>query len=389
MKYMFFLIAIIYLAFISLGLPDSLMGAAWPAMHKALGVPISYMGIVSSVVIICTIISSWFSSRIIKRFGTGIVIAVSVLLSSIGLFGYSITNSLPILCLWAIPYGLGAGAVDVALNNYVAINMKSRHMSWLHCFWGVGTIIGPYIMSGCLSYYEKWQCGYCIVSLIQVSIAVLMFVGIPLWRKYEKSEIPVTKTKSSYGIIDTIKIKGVPLILLTFFCYSALEATTGAWASSYLSEYKGFSVDASAGFAALFFLGITFGRFMCGFVSDKIGDKKLIHMGFIVIISGSILIMIPMRLIQPSLIGLVIIGIGCAPIYPALIHSVPTCFGKDKSQSIIGLVMASACLGAAIMPLLFGVISNITGLYIFPVCIMGFALLAAIIYGTLVFCIKE
>ena len=267
---MFFLIAIIYLAFISLGLPDSLMGAAWPAMHKALGVPISYMGIVSSVVIICTIISSLFSSEIIKRFGTGIVTAVSVLFSSIGLFGYSTTNSLPILCLWAIPYGLGAGAVDAALNNYVAINMKSRHMSWLHCFWGVGTIIGPYIMSSCLSYYENWQYGYCIVSLIQVSIAVLMFVGIPLWKKYEKSEIPVIKTKSSYGIIDTIKIKGVPLILLTFFCYSALEATTVAWASSYLSEYKGFSVDASAGFAALFFLGITFGRFMCGFVSDNI-----------------------------------------------------------------------------------------------------------------------
>lgn len=223
MKNMFFLIAIIYLAFISLGLPDSLMGAAWPAMHKALGVPISYMGIVSSVVIICTIISSLFSSEIIKRFGTGIVTAVSVLFSSIGLFGYSTTNSLPILCLWAIPYGLGAGAVDAALNNYVAINMKSRHMSWLHCFWGVGTIIGPYIMSSCLSYYENWQYGYCIVSLIQVSIAVLMFVGIPLWKKYEKSEIPVIKTKSSYGIIDTIKIKGVPLILLTFFAILLLK----------------------------------------------------------------------------------------------------------------------------------------------------------------------
>lgn len=386
---MFFLIAIIYLAFISLGLPDSLMGAAWPAMHKDLGVPISYMGIVSSVVIICTIISSLLSAGMIKRFGTGIVTAVSVLISAIGLFGYSITNSLPILCLWAIPYGLGAGAVDAALNNYVAINMKSRHMSWLHCFWGVGTIIGPYIMSSCLSYYENWQYGYCIVSLIQATIAVLMFVGIPLWKKFAKSEMPVPKTKSSYGIIDTIKIKGVTLILMTFFCYSALEATIGAWASSYLSEYKGFSVEVSAGFAALFFLGITFGRFLCGFVSDKIGDKKLIRMGFIVIISGIILIMVPMRLDLPSLIGLVITGIGCAPVYPALIHSVPTCFGKDISQSIIGLVMASACLGAALMPLLFGIIANITSLCIFPVYIMGFALIVIIIYEFLVFHIKE
>ncbi|MGN0648923.1 MAG: MFS transporter [Oscillospiraceae bacterium] len=377
---MLVLIAIIYLAFISLGLPDSLMGSAWPAMHKALGVPISYMGIVSTVVIICTIISGLFSDRIIKRFGTGTVTAVSVLLSAIGLFGYSITNSLPMLCVWAIPYGLGAGSIDAALNNYAALNLKSRHMSWLHCFWGVGTIIGPYIMGSCLSSSGYWQGGYRIVSLIQASIAALMFICIPLWRKCAKTETPAPKAKSSYGITDTLKIRGVPLVLLTFFSYSALEATTGAWASSYLCESKGLSEGVSAKFAALYFLGITFGRFISGFVSDKLGDKKLIRIGFIGIITGIILLFIPTESDLPALFGLVITGIGCAPIYPSLIHSVPIDFGADKSQSIIGTVMACACGGAAIMPPLFGIIANMTSLIYFPVYIMVFGLVTAILF---------
>ena len=377
---MFFLIAIIYLAFISLGLPDSLMGSAWPAMHKALDVPISYMGIVSTVVIVCTIISSLLSSRVIKKFGTGAVTAVSVLLSAIGLFGYSASNSLAMLCVWAVPYGLGAGSIDAALNNYVAINLKSRHMNWLHCFWGVGTIIGPYIMGACLSDSGNWQGGYRIVSLIQAAIAVLMFISIPMWKKHSKTGAAVAEDKVSCKITDTLKTKGVLFMLLTFFGYTALEAATGAWASSYLCDFKGISEDNAAKFAALFFLGITFGRLVCGFISDALGDKKLIILGFIGIISGIVLIMLPVKTDLCALCGLAVIGIGCAPIYPSLVHSVPSFFGVEKSQSVIGLVMASAYAGAAVIPPLFGIIAAKTSLVIFPLYILASVLITIVFF---------
>ena len=380
---MFILISIIYLAFISLGLPDSLFGSAWPAMHKALNVPLSYMGIVSTVVILCTMLSSLFSERMIKRFGTGAVTSASVLLSAIGLFGYSTANSLPILCVWAIPYGLGAGSIDTALNSYVALNLKSRHMSWLHCFWGVGTIIGPYIMGSCLSGSGGWQGGYRIVSLIQAAIAAVMFLSIPLWNKFSKSGTTKQKEKAFVGIGNTLKMKGVPFVLLTFFGYSALEATTGVWASSYLCEYKGMAEDTSAKFAALFFLGITFGRFVCGFISDKLGDKKLIRIGFAGIIAGIVLILIPVEANVITLLGLVVTGIGCAPIYPSLIHSAPVYFGVNGSQAVIGLEMACACAGAAIMPPAFGIIANMTGLKAYPFYILILAFVMIVMFEKL------
>lgn len=369
------LILIIYLAFISLGLPDSLLGSAWPTMHVALDVPLSYMGIVSIIVILSTIVSSLFSERIINRFGTGLVTALSVLMSAVGLFGYSITNSLAVLCLWAIPYGLGAGAVDAALNHYVAVHLKAKHMSWLHCFWGIGAISGPYIMGCCLSHNGRWQGGYRVVSIIQFSLAVVLFFSLPLWHGPSTEAPWERKSQNRGGIRNAWKRKGVTLFLLTFIGYSALEATTGVWASSYLCKYKGLAEDISAKYAALFFLGITVGRLLSGFVSEKLGTEKLLRTGFICITIGVICIWIPSAEPMLTLAGLVITGLGCAPIYPSLIHSVPQYFGTEHSQAIIGLQMAFSCAAAAIMPPLFGVIATIAGLRIYPVYLMIFLVL--------------
>ncbi|MGN0701039.1 MAG: MFS transporter [Oscillospiraceae bacterium] len=376
---MTFLLAIVYLAFVSLGLPDALSGAAWPVMHKELDVPLSYIGIVSTIVIVCTIISSLMSDRITKRLGTGVVTALSVLISAVGLFGYSVSDSLAMLCIWAVPYGLGAGSIDAALNNYAAVHFAPRHMSWLHCFWGVGTIIGPYIMGSCLSNNGSWQGGYRIVSVIQAVLAVIMFFSLPLWKKNSTANSSQQKTSASSGIVNTLKIKGVPLALLAFFGYTALEATVGLWASSYLCECKGTVEDTAAKFAALFYLGITVGRLVSGFFANKLGDRKLIRIGFAVIIAGIALILLPVTGSETALLGLVITGIGCAPIYPSYIHSAPTAFGTQNSQSVIGLEMASACVGAAVIPPVFGILANSIGLWLYPIYILVFALLTILV----------
>lgn len=379
---MAFLLAIVYLAFVSLGLPDALSGAAWPVMHRELNVPLSYIGIVSTIVIVCTIISSLMSDRITKKLGTGVVTAVSVLISAVGLFGYSVSDSLAMLCIWAVPYGLGAGSIDAALNNYAAVHFASRHMSWLHCFWGVGTIIGPYIMGSCLSNNGSWQGGYRIVSVIQAVLAVIMFFSLPLWRKNSTGDAPQQKA-ASLGIVNTIKIKGVPLALLAFFSYSALEATVGLWASSYLCECKGTPEDTAAKFAALFYLGIMCGRLVSGFFANKLGDKKLIRIGFAVIFAGIALILFPVNGSETALSGFIIMGIGCAPIYPSNIHSAPAAFGTENSQSVIGLEMASACVGAAVVPPVFGILANIAGLWLYPIYILIFALLTILMSESL------
>lgn len=371
-----FLIVIIYMAFISLGLPDSLLGSAWPVMYGELGVPISYMGIVSMIIAAGTIISSLMSDYLTKRLGTGRVTAVSVLMTAAALFGFSISGSFAALCVWAIPYGFGAGAVDAALNNYVALNYASKHMSWLHCFWGVGASISPYIMGYCLSSGAGWNKGYFSVSVIQIALTALLFFSLPLWKKQNITS--EEKGKASTGIINALKIKGVPYVLITFFCYCALESTAGLWASSYLCEYRKTSAETAAEFASLFYLGITLGRFLSGFVSERLGDKKLIRIGLAVIAFGILLIILPVSSVLPALIGLVVTGLGCAPIYPSIIHSTPFNFGKENSQSIIGIQMASAYVGTTFMPPLFGLIASLTGSVIYPYYLLIFMILMVI-----------
>lgn len=369
------LIAIIYMAFISLGLPDSLLGSAWPVMYGQLDVPLSYMGIISMIISAGTIVSSFASDFITRKLGTGLVTAISVLMTAAALFGFSVAGSFALLCVIAVPYGLGAGAVDAALNNYVALHYSSKHMSWLHCFWGVGAAISPYIMGFCLTYGAGWQKGYFSVSIIQTVLTAALFLSLPLWKKRPSAADGNIDNEPSkpLGIKGAFKIKGVPFVLAAFFCYCSMEATAGLWASSYLKEYRGTSEETAAMFASLFYLGITLGRFICGFAADKLGDKKLIRIGITGAILGIVLIILPVHTDIPALVGLVITGVGCAPVYPSIIHSTPSNFGKENSQSVIGIQMAFAYIGTTLMPPFFGVIADNVGLFMYPFCLLFFA----------------
>lgn len=358
------LLAVIYLAFISLGLPDSLLGSAWPVMRIEFNMPISYMGILSMIISGGTIISGLMSERLTKKFSTKYVTVGCVFLTALALFGFSTSHSFWMLCLWGIPYGLGAGSIDAALNNYVALHYNSRHMSWLHCFWGVGTIVSPYIMSVALT-VSKWQNGYRWVSFIQTGILVILIATLPLWKVHSQSELETNET-AVLGIKGSFKIKGVPFILLGFLCYCAGESTCMLWTSSYLVGTKGISEEIAAGFGSLFFIGITVGRFLSGIISPKLGDHKMIRLGTCIIFLGIILVAIPINLNALALCGFVIIGLGCAPIYPSIIHSTPDNFGKENSQAIIGVQMAAAYVGSTFMPPVFGLIANHISLKLMP-----------------------
>lgn len=386
------LLAVIYLAFISLGLPDALLGSGWPTMYTQLQVPFSYAGIISMIISAGTIVSSFFSDRLTRKFGAGLVTVVSVLLTAGALFGFSVSDSFYLLCIMAIPYGLGAGAVDAALNNYVALHYSSRHMSWLHCFWGVGAAVSPYIMGFCLGKGLGWSRGYFSVSMIQIVITAILFISLPLWKSRtdekeggiepkcaEAEQIQTDQTKAAsskaLSLREILRIKGAPYILITFFAYSAMETTTGLWASSYLVQYLLMEPEKAAKFASFFYLGITVGRFLCGFVADKMGDKALIRLGSGIAGAGILLVLIPFPVTTPALLGLVIIGFGCAPVYPAIIHSTPFYFGKENSQALIGIQMACAYVGSTFMPPLFGTLAARIGIWLYPVFLLVFEVL--------------
>lgn len=371
------LLAIIYISFISLGLPDSLLGSVWPIMSSELSAPLSAMGIISIIISLGTVISSLLSDRLTRRLGTGLVTAISVFATAVGLLGFSIGNSFWILCLFAIPYGLGAGAVDAALNNYVALHYSSRHMSWLHCFWGVGASVGPYIMSFAIALGKGWRGGYGIISVMQIALSLLLFFTLPIWRARGKGneKIEVEASESlPVGIKEVLKIKGVKSILVAFFCYCAIESTAGLWASSYLVDFKGVDKNTATAFASFFYLGITLGRFISGFVADRFGDRRMIRIGTGVLIAGAVLIAIPVSLPIFSLIGLVILGFGAAPIYPSVIHSTPENFGRQNSQALVGLQMASAYVGTLIAPPIFGLIAEHISISLYPFFILVFAI---------------
>lgn len=365
------LLAVIYIAFISLGLPDSLLGSAWPTIHSAFHVPLSYMGMISMIISGGTIISGLMSERLTNRFGTRTVTIVSIFLTAVAMLGFSKTTAFYQLCLWGIPYGLGAGAIDAALNNYVALHYNSRHMSWLHCFWGVGTIISPYIMSYALT-HSVWTNGYRMVSYIQFGIVVIMLLSLPLW-KINKSKVAGENHIKTLGIKGALKIKGVPYLLIGFMAYCAAEATTMFWASSFLEGARGIEKEEAAAFGALFFIGITAGRFLAGFISNKWGDNKMIRLGACVALSGVVCIALPLKI--TSIIGFIIIGLGCAPIYPCIIHSTPNNFGAENSQAIIGIQMASAYVGSTFMPPIFGLLANHISLKLMPVYLVLFLIL--------------
>ena len=368
------LLSIIYISFISLGLPDSLLGSAWPMMSDELSAPLSYMGIVSVIISLGTVISSLFADRLTRRLGTGLVTAISVAMTAIGLLGFYLSQSFAFICIFAVPYGLGAGAVDAALNNYVALHYSSRHMSWLHCFWGVGASVGPYIMGAAIGLGMGWRGGFGIISALQIALSAALFISLPLWKlnKSDKAE-PKKANQASIGIIGALRLSGVKAILLAFFCYCSLEATAGLWASSYLVEHRGVSAETAAILASMFYLGITLGRFICGFIADRVGDKRMIRLGCFVIILGITLIAIPAKSSYPAIAGLIITGLGAAPIYPSLIHATPDNFGKENSQAIIGIQMASAYVGILVVPAIFGGIAE-AHIAFYPFFMLVFAL---------------
>ncbi|AEF32055.1 MFS transporter [Gardnerella vaginalis] len=365
------LLAIIYLAFISLGLPDALLGSAWPTMSHDIGAQISWAGGISMVISAGTIVSALLSDRMTKRFGAGKVTFVSVALTALALLGFSFAPNYIVLILLAIPYGLGAGGVDAALNNYVALHYESRHMSWLHCMWGIGASAGPYVMGFALSHGFGWSAGYQYIAIVQVILTVILFISLPLWNNRKAHElqksIQISKEYSkTLSFAEVLRIPGAKNILIMFFCYCAIEQTAGLWASSYMVLYGSVSRVVAAGWASLFYVGITAGRFISGFLTMRFNDENMIRLGQLVMILGILVLLLPLPNHIALVAGFVIIGLGCAPIYPCVIHSTPHYFGADKSQAIVGMQMASAYIGSMLMPAIFGFIGQNVSMSLLP-----------------------
>ena len=378
------LLPIIYLSFISLGLPDSLLGSAWPSMYEGFGVPVSFSGIISMIISAGTIVSSLQSDRLTRALGAGKVTAISVAMTAVALMGFSISGSFIWLCLWAIPYGLGAGSVDAALNNYVALHYTSRHMSWLHCMWGVGATAGPYIMGFALTGGLGWPMGYRIIGVLQIILTLVLVVSLPLWKMKDREARPIVEPAVSdseiRGTMDIgagalslrqiFNITGARYVMGAFFCYSVLESTTSLWASSYLTFQRGLLPETAASYAGLFFIGITVGRFISGFMTMRFNDTQMIRLGQVLIAIGLVMLLIPAGSEALALPGLIVIGLGCAPIYPCIIHSTPDHFGPERSQAVIGVQMASAYVGTCLMPPFFGLLANHIGFWLYPIYLL-------------------
>ncbi len=368
------LLIIIYISFISLGLPDSLLGSAWPMLHKELNVPVTYAGVVTMIVAGGTIISSLFSQRLIKKFGTGKVTAISVLMTAIGLIGtYKVSGFLGI-CLLGIPLGIGAGAVDSALNNFVALYYKAKHMNWLHCFWGVGATAGPVIMSFWLIRSGGWRMGYTTIGIIQAILVICLFFSLPLWKKIEKGEEQAQVQKANTRIVDLLKMRGAKPALMAFFCYCGIELTTGLWGSTFLVNVVGLSAEKAAKWVALYYLGITVGRFLSGFLAIKLNNVEMMRLGQGICLVGGIALGLPFSGYF-QLIGLMLIGLGCAPIYPAMLHETPNRFGKEYSQGIMGIQMACAYVGSTFIPPIFGFLAKGMSFKIMPFFLVIFIVL--------------
>lgn len=379
------LLAIIYLAFISLGLPDSLLGSAWPSMYQEFRVPVSYAGMISMIIAGGTIISSLQSDRLTKWMGTGKVTAISVAMTAVALMGFSFSHSFLALCIWAVPYGLGAGSVDASLNNYVALHYASRHMSWLHCMWGLGASAGPYIMSFALAKGQNWNMGYRYIGLIQIVLTGVLLFSLPLWKKPQNTAMKEGKGEDgkSLSLKQIIRIPGAKEVMLAFFCYCAIEQTAGLWAASYMVLQKGISLEQAAGFASLFYVGITTGRMASGFMTMKLNDTRMVRMGQMLLALGIVILLLPGTGIIWSVAGFILTGIGCAPVYPCLIHSTPKHFGADKSQAVIGVQMASAYVGTCLMPPLFGLIANHISIKLLPVFLLLILICMAVMHEKL------
>lgn len=363
------MLAVIYLSFISLGLPDGLLGAAWPSMYPELNIPVSYAGIVSMIICGGTVTSSLLSDRLTHRFGAGLVTVVSVGMTAAALIGFSVCDTFGALCIWALPYGLGAGSVDASLNNYVALHYPSRHMSWLHCMWGVGAAAGPYMMGILLSGGQHWSRGYLFIGIAQIILSAVLFLSLPLWKKAEQND-----RSEPLSLKQVMLIPGARQVMVTFFCYCALEQTAALWSASYFHLHGGFTADEAASLGSLFFIGITLGRAVSGFITIKLNDASMIRLGFIITAVGIVLLCIPGGHFC-AVTGVLLVGLGCAPIYPCMMHATPEHFGAANSQALMGIQTASAYIGTAFMPPLFGLIANHIS-----ISLMGMYLLTMLVF---------
>ncbi|MBO6307711.1 MAG: MFS transporter [Oribacterium sp.] len=368
------LLAVIYLIFISLGLPDSLLGSGWPKMQVAFNVPSSYAGYVSMTISFMTIISALLSPRLIKRFHTKWIVIVSIFMTILGLLGFSLSKEYWMLFLIAVPYGLGAGAIDASVNHYVANHYSSSAMNFLHCFYGVGAVISPYIMALALR-KARWNEGYRWTAFVQAGILLVCILSLPLWKKNEEGS-DEEEIKNSAGIRETLKVPGVILTLIAFYAYCSGEATCFLWTPSYFAGTKaGLSDELIASFGSLIFGGLMLGRLISGFISNKLGDRLLIRLGIAVELLGIIMVFIPGTHYMVAAVGFVIIGTGMGPVYPAIQHMTPVNFGKRYSAAAIGLQMASAYVGSTFMPMVFGILQEHIGIAIMPVYLLIFAIL--------------
>ena len=367
------LLAVIYLIFISLGLPDSLLGSGWPIMQTVFGVPSSYAGYVSMAICFMTIISALVSPRLIRKYHTKWIVIVSIFLTVIGLLGFSVSRYYWMLLLFAVPYGLGAGSIDAAVNHYVANHYPSSVMNFLHCFYGVGAVISPAIMALALK-LAKWNEGYRWTAYIQIGILLVVILSLPLWKQNERADDE--EMRESAGIKETLRVPGVVLTLIAFFAYCSGEATCFLWTPSYFAGTRtGLSDGTIAAFGSLIFGGLMLGRLISGFISNRLGDRRLIRIGIAVELLGILLVFLPAKSYIVTAVGFVVIGTGMGPIYPAIQHMAPSNFGARYSAAVIGLQMASAYIGSTFMPMVFGHLQQAVGIGIMPLYLLFFALL--------------
>ncbi|MCL2210186.1 MAG: MFS transporter, partial [Treponema sp.] len=360
-----FLLIIIYLSFIGLGLPDSVLGPSWPSMYGPLNVPLHYAGIISMIATSCSVISCIFCEKVIKRLGTGLVSLISIFMTAAAFMCISLSNSFMFLCFLAVPLGLGAGAVDASLNNYIALHYKARHMSWLHCFWGIGASFGPILIASLLLKGNSWHTGYRTISFILFGIVVFLIISLPLWKKNIPEE---GVKKETVKFRNLFSIPGVKEALASFFCYCTIELTTGLWGASFLVMEKGIAPEIAARWISLYYIGITAGRFISGFITMKLSNRQMIRMGQIIIAAGVISLFLPFG--NGALLpGFFLIGLGCAPVFPSMLHETPQNFGMENSQAVIGLQMGCAYIGSTIMPPVFGWLASFMSFGIFPVFI--------------------
>lgn len=372
------LLMMIYLSFISLGLPDSMLGSAWPAMNVSLNAPLWGAGLVQMLISFCTIISSLNSAKLIRRFGTGKLTAISVATTALALLGFSLAKNYAFLLLMAVPLGLGAGAVDAGLNNYVALHCEAKHMSWLHCFWGVGTIIGPMILSAVLRVGGSWATGYRAVGLIQCAVSALLFATLGMWKRgnIQQEEYGA----KALSVWEVLSLPGAKAGMVTFLCYCAVESTLGLWGATYISQVRGVDEATAASFGAMFYIGITVGRAISGFMAMKLLPKQMVRVGQTLLALGCIFMMIPAGSTLSG-IGLVVCGLGCAPIYPNIIQDTPVNYGTENSQAAIGVQMAFAYVGSTFLPSIFGALAGVDGYGLLPYFAISICVLMTVLFG--------